>query len=159
MPSQLVVPFRIRLRGLPGARCGDHAQVEAGLQRGEEIVQSQPSLGEALDFVGELRVKGISATARLRSPVFLGPDTHGPAANRFLYVVWTGEKDGDRARFRRLKLPLGGVTWAQIDALGGDPAATLVATVAGRDRHGGPACATVPLLDGGWRVERRSASA
>jgi hypothetical protein len=159
MPAQPVVPFRIRLRGLPPTRCGDYTQVEAGLQRGAAIVQSQPPVGEGLEFVGELRVKDVSATARRRPPVFLGPDTHGPATDRFLYVAWTGETDGVRARFRRLKLPLGGVTWTQIDALGRDPTATLVATVAGRDRHGGPACATVPLLDGGWQVERRSASA
>ena len=159
MPSQPVVPFRIRLRGLPPARCGDYTQVEAGLQRGAEIVQSQPSVGDALEFVGELRVKDVTASARQRPPVFLGPDTQGPAADRFLYVAWTGETQGGRARFRRLKVPLSGVTWSQIDAVGRDPTATLVATVAGRDRHGGPACATVPLLDGGWQVERRGASA
>jgi len=148
------IPFRVRLRGLPASTCGTLQRVEAALQRGEEIVQSQPLKGDTLELTGELRLKATDTAARRKAPVFLGPFTHGPPAGRFLYVCWTGEEHGVRVRFRRLKLPLGGISWALIDAALGEPAGTLVATVAGRARDGGPACATVPVLDGGWRVER-----
>jgi hypothetical protein len=144
-----VIPFRLRLRGLPASTCGTRERVEAGLQRGEEIVQSQPLTGDMLELSGELRLKATDAAARRKAPVFLGPFTHGPAAGRFVYVSWTGEEHGMRGMFRRLKLPLGGISWALIDAALGEPGGTLVATVAGRARDGGPACATVPLLDGG----------
>ena len=149
-----VIPFRIRLRGLPASTFGTRERIEAGVQRGEEIVQSRPLSGDMLELTGELRLKAMDAAARRKAPVFLGPFTHGPPAGRFLYVTWTGEEHGVRCRFRRLKLPLGGITWALIDAALGEPGGTLAATVAGRARDGGPACATVPLLDGGWRVER-----
>ncbi len=93
-------------------------------------MQSQPPAGEALEFSGELRLKDTSTEARRSAPVFLGPDTHGPPTGRFLYVAWTGEAGGTRAMFRRLKVPLGGVTWAHIDALCQDRTAMLAATVA-----------------------------
>jgi hypothetical protein len=157
MSAQPVFAFRVRLRGLPPATCGEHSRIEAGLQRGTDIVQSRPPTGETLEFSGELRVKDVSAAARKGAPVFLGPDTHGPPAGRFLYIVWTGEAGGARAMFRRLKLPLGGITWTLLDTVARDRTAILVATVAGRDRRGGPACATVPLLDGGWKAERHTA--
>jgi hypothetical protein len=149
-----VIPFRIRLRGLPPSTCGTRLRVEAGLQRGTEVVQSRPPAGDTLELTGELRLKAADAAARRGAPVFLGPFTQGPPAKRFVYVTWTGEENGVRGMFRRLKLPLAGITWAQIDAALGEPGGILTATVAGRARDGGPACATVPLLDGGWRLER-----
>ena len=148
------IPFRVRLRGLPPSTCGSRRRVEAGLQRGTEVIQSRPLTGDTLELTGELRLKAADAAARRGAPVFLGPFTHGPPAGRFLYVTWTGEENGVRGMFRRLKLPLAGITWAQIDAALGEPGGILTATVAGRARDGGPACATVPLLDGGWRLER-----
>lgn len=117
-------------------------------------MQSRPLTGDTLELTGELRLKAADAAARRHAPVFLGPFTHGPPAGRFLYVSWTGEENGIRGMFRRLKLPLGEIGWPLIDATQCEPGGILTATVAGRARDGGPACATVPLLDGGWRVER-----
>jgi hypothetical protein len=154
-PSTAVaIPVRVRLRGLPPAASVGRQRIEAGLQRGKEIVQSRPPTGDTLELTGELRLKAADTVARRQAPVFLGPFTHGPPAGRFLYVAWTGEENGIRAMFRRLKLPLGGITWTLIDAALREPGGILAGTVAGRARDGGPACATVPLLDGGWRVER-----
>jgi len=50
---------------------------------------------------------------------------------------------------RRAKVPLAGITDALI-ATG----EILEARFAGTARDGGPACATVPLLDGGWHAVR-----
>lgn len=148
-----MLPFRIRIVGLPAAACGPAQRIEAGVQGGEEIEQSQAPVGEALEFDGELRLKA-PVRQGAASPVFLGPYTHGPPTGRFLYISWTGEVGGPRQMFRRMKIPLGTISWEQIERVQRDPHARLVATVRGTDRKGGPACATVPLEGGGWRVEQ-----
>ena len=138
--------------GLPPAEFGPQERIEAGMQRGEEIEQSQAPAGEALEFAGELRLKA-AVRQGSAAPVFLGPWTHGPPAGRFLYISWTGEAGGRRQMFRRMKIPLKTISWEQIERVQRDPKARLVATVQGTDRRGGPACATVPLEGGGWQVE------
>ena len=151
MTDAPMLPFRVRMIGLPPATFGEHERVEAGIQAGQDVVQSRAPAGESLEFAGELRLK--ADDERKGAPVFLGPYAHGPPSGRFLYVSWTGESGGERRMFRRMKLQLGGIGWEQVGAILRDPRAALVATVQGRDRRGGPACATVPLIGGGWKVE------
>lgn len=148
-----MLPFRIRIVGLPPSDCGPHSGIEAGIQRGDEIEQSQAPVGDALEFTGELRLK-VPTPRGSESPVFLGAFTHGPPTARFIYISWTGEVDGQRRMFRRMKIPLGTISWDQIGRVQRHPGAELLATVQGMDRRGGPACATVPLEGGGWQVER-----
>ena len=143
------------MTGLPAREFCGREHIEAGLQYRQEVVQSQAPLGDSLVFSGELRLK-TEAPANGASPIFLGPFAHGPPTGRFIYVVWTGEASGRREMFRRMKIHLGGITWDQLTELRRHPESILEARVAGRDRHGGPACASVPLLDGGWRVIRAS---
>ena len=150
MKDPAVIPFRVRMTPLPAADCGSTTRIEAGLQRGQEVVQAQSPKGEALEFVGELRIKSLDD--RTGSPVFLGAFAHGPPAGRFIYIVWTGEERGVRRMFRRMKLQLGGIGWAEVDRVLREERGEIVAIVSGVDRRGGPACATVPLLAGGWRV-------
>jgi hypothetical protein len=144
------IPFRVRMTPLPAADFGSMRRIEAGLQRGKEVAGSKPMTGDLLEFTGELRLK--SPQSRDVRPIFLGPFAHGPPLGRFIYIVWTGEENGVRRMFRRMKLQLGGIGWAYVDQVLQDHRAAIVATVCGTDRHGGPACATVPLLGGGWRV-------
>ncbi|HEV7571498.1 MAG TPA: DUF5990 family protein [Thermoanaerobaculia bacterium] len=74
------------------------------------------------------------------APNFLGPFAQGPVGGRFVYVNSEG---------RRAKVPLGGITWSVIrDAAG----SVIEARISGTARDGGPACATVPLLGGGWKL-------
>lgn len=84
-------------------------------------------------------------------PRLLGPCVQGPPSGRFVYLNSgtyagaPGAVDG-----RRAKVPLGGISWALIDAL---PAGgCLEAHIAGTARDGGVACASVPLLPPGWRT-------
>lgn len=88
-----------------------------------------------------------------------GPAVQGPPAARFLYAC-SGKRAGDVASpwDRRAKVPLAGITPALVAECARTPGGWLEARVAGTNRDGGPACASVPLLDGGWRVVRPSRS-
>lgn len=45
------------------------------------------------------------------APVLLGSFAHGPPGGRFLYLAW---REPSGAFAQRLKLPLGGITWADV---------------------------------------------
>jgi hypothetical protein len=47
-----------------------------------------------------------------------------------------------------------GITWELIDEALSKLSAVLEARIAGTAGDGGPACATVRLLDGGWKVQK-----
>jgi hypothetical protein len=51
-------------------------------------------------------------------------------------------------------VPLSGITWPLIEEALAAPDAVLEARIAGVARDGGPVCATVPLLDGGWHIAK-----
>jgi len=94
---------------------------------------------------------------RTGSPNFLGPFVHGTTEERFLYLSWRpfawhpGQPEPACTWVRRIKVHLKSVTWEQIDETmkkGG----VLEAAVAGTGRDGGPSCASVPLVGGGWKV-------
>jgi hypothetical protein len=119
------------------------------LQRGRHELQSPTRHSKvAMTFEFEVRV-GTRAGSR---PNFLGPFAQGPPAGRFVYVnsgTLAGQADSDWTR--RAKVPLTGITWALIEAAR-LPGSMLEAEIAGTARDGGPSCATVPLMSGGWRV-------
>ena len=72
---------------------------------------------------------------------------------RFSYLA-AGRRAGDTTSCwdRRAKVALAGITPAVLAAWRATPGAVLEARIAGTARDGGPACATVPLLGGGWQV-------
>jgi hypothetical protein len=123
--------------------------VALALQRGkagasERIAPSNVSAGStAFDFT----VAAAPAGEGLR---LLGPFVQGPPDGRFVYVC-VGALAGDPASpwSRRIKIPLTGLTRPLVDGL--DAGGRLEARIAGRDRHGVPACARIPLLPPGWR--------
>jgi hypothetical protein len=93
-------------------------------------------------------------TVRLGTPrpdgqlTLLGPVTQGPPASRFLYVN-SGRRAGqaDSCWDRRAKVPLTAITRELVERVRQHPGARLEARFVGTGRDGGPACATVPLLD------------
>ena len=95
--------------------------------------------------VGDTRPDGL--------PNFLGPYAQGPPAGRFLYVN-SGTLAGqtDSCWTRRAKVPFRDITWAMVEEVLSGEDTVLEARIAGAAGDGGPASATVPLLDGGWRV-------
>jgi hypothetical protein len=109
-----------------------------------ELLDAKRSTGGDLVF---------DVTARVDDgdpPRILGDVAQGPPATRFLYVC-SGTSAGDvfSPWTRRAKLPFATVTKTLVQRArkGG----RLVATIAGVARDGGPACATVPLVGGGWK--------
>lgn len=77
-----------------------------------------------------------------------GLHVNGPKGDRFLYVT-SGTLSGqaDSCWTRRAKVPLQGISMAVPRSLEAMPP-MIDATIDGRARDGGPACASVPLLSG-----------
>jgi hypothetical protein len=100
----------------------------------------------------------LEATVRLHgrpdgSPNLLGPVTHGPPADRFLYVnsgTLAGQPDSRWTR--RAKVKTAGITRALVDEALAAPGSVVEARIAGTTRDSGPCCGTTPLLDGGWTL-------
>ncbi len=124
------------------------AGVRFGIQSGRnELLGCVVSTGADLTF--EVMLKAGFREGQVR---FSGSAAQGPAAARFLYVC-SGVPAGqpDSCWSRRAKVPLSGITWAMIE-LAGAEVGVLETRIQGIARDGGPACASVPLLDDGWQV-------
>jgi hypothetical protein len=133
------------------------AGVDFGLQQGKgtdyRTIQTQRSEGKDLTFEGTVMTKGDRVDG---PPNLLGPLTQGPPNGRFLYID-IGKLAGqeDSGWDRRIKVPLGGITWEMIEQVSADPELILEARLPGTGRDGGPSCATVhPAL--GWKPTRRA---
>ena len=126
------------------------AGVRFAVQRGkDELLKPRSDKVGDLIFEFPIRVRNDGAEG---SPNFLGPFAQGPRDARFVYVN-SGTMAGEPASpwTRRAKIPLGGITWAMIKKM--KAGSVIEAKIAGTGRDGGPACATVPLLDRGWKLQ------
>ncbi|SDD56856.1 hypothetical protein SAMN04487996_101337 [Dyadobacter soli] len=121
-----------------------------GLQKGAgnnyETVQKQISTSDDLTFTFSIKVKGDRSKDEL--PKLSGTFVQGPADSKFVYIdIGTYAGQTDTHWSRRLKIPLTGITWKEIDSLHGD--SLLQTIVPGTGRDGGPNCATVKPF-AGW---------
>ncbi|MEI9910961.1 MAG: DUF5990 family protein [Bacteroidota bacterium] len=128
-------------------------EVVFGLQKGAgnnyETVQKQISTSNDLSFTFSIKVKGDKAKEKI--PKLSGSFVQGPADNKFVYIdIGTYADQSDTIWSRRLKIPLTGITWKDIDSLSGN--SILQASVPGTGRDGGPNCATVKPF-GGWHIK------
>ena len=128
------------------------------LQRGQAakatLVPPAGRSAEAVTFDLEVMVDGRLPSGR---PRLLGPCVHGPPEARFVYLCvgrYAGQADSEWAG--RVKVPLAGLGWDEIDAL--TSGGRLLARIAGRSPKGGPALASVQLLAPGWAASRRDPS-
>lgn len=136
------VPVRIRVLNPPDG-------VRFCVQRGrQEIVVPTEVTPNEIRFDLSLRLGG-SLDDGL--PNFLGPFAQGPRTGRFVYVN-SGTLAGqfESCWTRRAKVHLSGITWAMVEEVHSGSAEVIEASIDGTGRDGGPACATVPLVDG-WR--------
>ncbi|HET7462894.1 MAG TPA: DUF5990 family protein [Longimicrobium sp.] len=138
------LPLRITVVGPP-------PEVTFAVQRGRDgLLPPTRRTADAIVFDFTVRVG-----ERDGRPNFLGEFAQGTPADRFVYVN-SGTRAGQAGTRweRRAKVKLSGITRELVDAALAEAGAVLEARFGGVGRDGGPACATVPLLDGGWRVAR-----
>ncbi|WP_439585672.1 DUF5990 family protein [Dyadobacter bucti] len=124
-----------------------------GLQKGAgmnyETVQKQISASDDLVFTFTVRVKGDRSKDEL--PKLSGSFVQGSADNKFIYIdIGTYAGQSDTIWSRRLKIPLTGITWRDIDSLAAN--SMLQTSVPGVGRDGGPNCAT-PKPFPGWHLK------
>ena len=147
MPSE--VPLRVVLVAPP-------AGVLFGVQHGKgndyTTILTQISKGADLAFEFTLTVKERVGD---EPPNFLGPLSQGPVAGRFVYIdVGTYAGQADSCWQRRIKMPLGGITWELIEKAMAKPNLILEARFPGTAKDGGPSCATIKPIDG-WKCFKR----
>jgi len=151
-----IVKLRIICLGPPDpAKYGAEFGLQDNSSTADWIVHKGRSIKGDLHFECECRVRPQKTNG---APNFLGLFVHGNPAERFLYLSWRPVKwlpgqpePATRVWVRRMKVHLRSISWEQIDeavGIGG----VLEARVEGTGRDGGPACASVPLLGGGWFV-------
>lgn len=86
-------------------------------------------------------------------PNFRGKSVQGPPAGRFIYInAGTYAGQADSCWSRRAKVSLAGITWELIEEALSKLGVVIEARIAGTATDGGPACAIVRLLEGGWRM-------
>jgi hypothetical protein len=120
------------------------------LQRGKAELET-PSMasGENLSFNFAVRV----GNREEEWPNFLGSFVQGPRGGRFVYVnSGTSAGQAGSCWTRRAKIGLKEVGWDLVDRVLAQSSSLLEAKIAGRAGDGGPACATVRLLEGGWTI-------
>ena len=130
--------------------------VDFGLQKGSgndyETIQKQRSGGQDLLFKIPVTIKGEKGKDLL--PKFSGHFVQGPTGNKFIYIdIGTYAGQTNTIWSRRLKIPLTGITWKEIDKLISNPDLILETIVPGTGRDGGPNCATVKPFDG-WHIKQ-----
>jgi hypothetical protein len=85
-----------------------------------------------------------------KPPKFSGSFVQGPAGGKFVYIdIGTCAGQLGTPWSRRLKVPLTGITWKDIDALSIN--SILQTIVPGTGKDGGPNCATVKPF-AGWHI-------
>lgn len=139
--SESTIPLRITVLGLP---TGEIFRV----QHKHGLLDASETLTDSMSFDFSVRVQ-----SKPDGLNFLGDFVNGPTGDRFVYVN-SGTLAGDvkSSYTRRAKVKLAGISKAQITQVIETPGKKICATISGVSKDGGPACASVPLLKGGWSV-------
>ena len=142
-PDKLTVRARIVLVAPP-------AGVAFALQRGRyELDGLATSTGADLTFdFSFTAAQGPNGAVR-----FSGEFVQGPSGGKFVYIN-SGTSAGQfhSCWTRRAKIGLKTIAWGDVErAAAGN--ARLEVSIQGTGRDGGPACATVPLIGGGWTIQ------
>lgn len=126
--------------------------VDFALQKGHgstyETIQKQRSTGADLRFEFNATLR----TAKDGTPDFAGPFVQGPPNGRFVYIdIGTCAGQLDSKWSRRLKIPLAGISLPATKGAGADRI-TMITSVPGTGKDGGPNCATVKPF-AGWTTK------
>lgn len=138
------LPIRVTvLEPLPG--------VTFAIQRGKNELLP-PSKVSARSLVFDLSIR-VAERKSGGAPNVLGPYAQGKPDDRFLYLnsgTLAGQQNSSWTR--RAKIKTAGIDWKLIEQTLATPGAVLDVQIDGRAKDGGPCCATVPLVNGGWKV-------
>ncbi len=99
-------------------------------------------------------------------PNFTGAFARGTPSKRFFYInigESAGQADCPWSRRAKIWISTGypkfnlqeEVTWQMVKEVSQNPNKVLMARYMGTDEEGGPSCASIELLDGGWIVADR----
>jgi len=125
------------------------------LQQGkDQLVPPSSAAGDNVSFDFTVNIANDVSDGQ---PKFRGPFVQGPSGGKFIYInsgSYAGQSDSCWSR--RAKVPLSGIAWDLIEAALSKSNAVLEARISGTAKDGGPACATVQLIEGGWKVRDRS---
>lgn len=116
----------------------------------EEIVKPTFTSKHRISFEFAVEVVNDSSTAGFR---LRGHAVQGPSGKRFVYLrmgAYAGQVGA--AAGWRAKVALDGISRQLIDEAKENRSGVLEVQFAGTGPKGGPACATVPLLEPGWHV-------
>jgi hypothetical protein len=123
-----VLPLRLVHDGAQPGKSLDEP-LDFGLQDIKGSIHAgTPGPGEKLVFDLTLDVYPGAA------PVFRGPFAQGAPAVRFLYLSWKRRGEHEHPYGWRIKIPLGGIGWPDIDAAT-RPGMCIMADVTGRRPH------------------------
>lgn len=143
MRSEITLQI-ILVEPLPGVVYG----LQSGSGNNYETIQKQKSASGNLTFIGTVNVKGDPSKDEL--PKLTGSIVQGSGNNKFIYIdIGTYAGQSDTMWARRLKIPLSGITWKDVDTLSGK--VMLQTRVPGIGKDGGPNCATVKPF-AGWQL-------
>lgn len=130
----------------PGAE--KREPVYLGIQKGNEVIEAVPADRKQVIFRPTFRITKQADG----SPNFLGPFAKGTAQERFFYLSWgvMHEQRGFQM-FRRAKIHLNHLTWAQVHAaLSDNRALKVVIDMTGK--RGDPVCASIRSDRADWRL-------
>lgn len=123
--------------------------------KGAQSERLDSVIAEGKDLMFELDVD-VRESNKSGVANFVGPFAQGTPDVRFFYLCAGEYSEPDEPRWLgRVKIPLSSITWAAVEAVVGDPNRVLEASYAATAPKGGPALATVPLLNDGWKAVPR----
>ena len=137
--------------------------VNFSLENNGNLVSVTQSTGEDITFDFDAVVKPQRNTG---VPNFTGTFARGTTSKRFFYVnigELAGQADCEWERRAKIWISTGypksliqeEVTWQMVKAVSENPSKVLMARYMGTDKDGGPSCATIELIDGGWIIADR----
>jgi hypothetical protein len=125
--------------------------VDLRLQKGRnELVAPTEVTADSATFDFELEVE----VRQDGTAGFRGPAAQGPPKGRFVYInsgTYAGQADSPWGR--RAKIPLTELRGSLVLKALRRPGSMIVCTIDGRGKDGGPAAATMPLLDDDWHLD------
>lgn len=122
--------------------CPDYEELQFGLQdKGRNLQAGEQLSRDEIVFIFSLTVQ----KHQDGSVNFTGAFAHGPRTKRFAYLTYMGFDREEWRIYRRLKVPLSGISCEQVEA-------AMTSGGALQARVSGLISGAVPLLDGGWQL-------